>query len=82
MKKIKTGDTVKIKKEHNYHVKVLKDSEANAQTLATFAAASMRESGKKLWEFVHEMYPETVGYHMTLKTDQSGDSILLITGRI
>lgn len=60
------GRTIKTKVEHHSAIKAhIKSVQAAADALG-FANTRVLEARAKMWDMIHEIYPETKGYGLTL----------------
>ena len=67
MKKLKdlTGKTIKIKKTNQKVIEDIINHINNANAAIDYATNKLRKNSKKLWETIHQLYPEIIDYKCT-----------------
>lgn len=69
MSKIEIGSTIKIKKENLSHIKALTEQAESYDIMMKSGAEGKKQANKALWEFIHDKYPETEDFNLSLKKE-------------
>ncbi len=70
MKKVKTGETVKLKKEHNEFISEIFKRAQSMEFEIDNMSTRIFDYRKKAWEFIYEIYPELKDYNLTHLKDK------------
>ncbi len=72
------GNTIKIGEEYSKHLDSIKEELNTFRNMEIDGSRGVKDSSKKLWEFINELFPEVEEFHVSLNHETNE---ILIIGR-